>query len=194
MAPREDPQDAWERMRSTSSSAGRPEGRRRIVRRDAAEPAGAKPSPEERNGAAAAPPEPSAKPAGGSSEDASAGELVKQLTDQTKALVKQELRLAQVELKDKGKKVGIGAGMFGAGGLVAFFGAAALIAAVILGLATAMASWLAAVIVGVLLLAAAGAAAMVGKKKVEQATPPAPEQAIGSVKRDVDTVKQRARS
>ena len=194
MAPREDPQEAWERMRSTSSSAGRPEGRGRIVRRDAAEPAGAKPSPEERNGAAAAPPEPSAEPAGGSSEDASAGELVKQLTDQTKALVKQELRLAQVELEDKGKKVGIGAGMFGAGGLVAFFGAVALIAAATLGLATAMASWLAAVIVGVLLLAAAGAAAMVGKKKVEQATPPAPEQAIGSVKRDVDTVKRRARS
>ena len=162
MAPREDPQQAWERMRNTSSSAGRPEGGGRVVRRDVAERAGPTPSPEERNGGAAAPPEPSAGQAGGGSEDASAGDLAKQLTDQTKTLVKQELRLAQVELQDKGKKVGIGAGMFGAGGLMAFFGAAALIVSVILGLATAMASWLAAVIVGVLLLAAAGAAVMVG--------------------------------
>jgi len=118
---------------------------------------------------------------------------VKQLTDQTKTLVKQEMRLAQVELQEKGKKIGVGAGLFGAGGLVAFFGAATLIAAVVLGLSTALAPWLAALIVALVLLAVAGIAALMGKKKVEEATPPAPEQAMGSVKRDVDTVKRRAR-
>ena len=82
--------------------------------------------------------------------------------------------------------------MFGASGLVAFFGAATLIAAAVLALATAVDPWLAAVIVGVVLLAVAGVAALMGKKKIEEATPPAPEQAIGSVKRDVDTVKRRA--
>ena len=120
-------------------------------------------------------------------------ELVKQLSEQTKTLVQQEMKLAQVELQEKGKRAGLGIGMFGAGGLVAFFGVACLIAAAVLGLATAVEAWLAAAIVAVVLLAAAGIAALMGKKKVEQATPPAPERAMRSVKRDVDTVKRRAR-
>ncbi len=126
--------------------------------------------------------------------DQSVSDLVKQLSEQTATLVRQEMKLAQTELQEKGKKAGIGAGMFGASGLVAFFGAACLIAAAVLALATAVDhAWLAAVIVGVVLLAAAGVAALMGKKQIEEATPPAPERAIGSVKRDVDTVKSRAR-
>ena len=125
--------------------------------------------------------------------DQPVGDLVKQLSEQTSTLVRQEMKLAQTELREKGKRAGIGAGMFGAGGLVAFFGAATLIAAAVLALATAVDSWLAAVIVGAVLLAVAGVAAVMGKKQVEKATPPAPEQAMGSAKRDVDTVKRRAR-
>ena len=125
--------------------------------------------------------------------DQSVGDLVKQLSEQTATLVRQEMKLAQTELQEKGKKAGIGAGMFGASGLVAFFGAACLIAAAVLALATAVDSWLAALIVGVVLLAAAGVAALMGKKQIEEATPPAPEGAMRSVKRDVDTVKRRAR-
>lgn len=125
--------------------------------------------------------------------DQSVSDLVKQLSEQTSTLVRQEMKLAQAELQEKGKKAGIGAGMFGAGGLVAFFGAATLIAAAVLGLATAVDAWLAAVIVGVVLLAAAGVAALLGKKQIEQAAPPAPEAAMRSMKRDVDTVKRRAR-
>lgn len=125
--------------------------------------------------------------------DQSVSDLVKQLSEQTSTLVRQEMKLAQAELQEKGKKAGIGAGMFGAGGLVAFFGTATLIAAAVLGLATAVDAWLAAVIVGVVLLAAAGVAALLGKKQIEQATPPAPETAMRSMKRDVDTVKRRAR-
>jgi membrane protein len=122
------------------------------------------------------------------------GDLVKQLSEQTATLVRQEMRLAQAELQEKGKKAGIGAGMFGASGLVAFFGAACLIAAAVLALATAVDhSWLAAVIVGVVLLAVAGVAALMGKKQIDEATPPAPERAMSSMKRDVDTVKRRAR-
>jgi len=124
--------------------------------------------------------------------DQSVGDLVKQLSEQTATLVRQEMRLAQTELQEKGKKAGIGAGMFGASGLVALYSAATLIAAAVLALATAVDPWLAALIVGVALLAVAGVAALMGKKKIEEATPPAPEQAIGSVKRDVDTVKRRA--
>jgi len=121
------------------------------------------------------------------------GDLVKQLSEQTSTLVRQEMRLARAELQEKGKKAGIGAGMFGASGLVAFFGAATLIAAAVLALATALDSWLSALIVGAALLLVAGIAALMGKKQIEQATPPAPEQAIDSVKRDVETVKAGAR-
>jgi membrane protein len=103
------------------------------------------------------------------------------------------MRLAQVELEHKGKRAGIGAGMFGGAGLVALYGVGALIAGAVLALGTAVEPWLAAVIVGVVLLATAGVIALLGKKQVEQATPPKPEEALASVQRDIDEVKERAR-
>jgi uncharacterized membrane protein YqjE len=127
-------------------------------------------------------------------EDRSVGDLVHALTQQTSALVRQEMRLAQVELQEKGKRMGMGAGMFGGAGLVALYGVGALIAAAIIGLGTLLEPWIAAVIVGVALLAVAGILALTGKKQVDRGTPPLPEQAIESTKRDVDEVKARARS
>jgi uncharacterized membrane protein YqjE len=128
-------------------------------------------------------------------EDRSVGELVQQLSNQTATLVRQELRLAQVELQEKGKRVGIGAGMFGGAGLVALYGVGALIAAAIIGIGTLLEPWIAAVIVGVVLLAVAGILALTGRKQVERGTPPLPQQAIESTKRDVDEVKAaRARA
>ncbi len=124
--------------------------------------------------------------------DPQIGDLVQQLSEQTSTLVRKELQLAQVELKEKGKHAGIGAGLFGGAGAVVLYGVGTLIAAVILLLATAVAAWLAALIVAVVLLAVGGIAALVGKKQVQQATPPQPEQAIQSTKRDVDHVKGKA--
>jgi membrane protein len=126
----------------------------------------------------------------GTDDDQSVGELVQQLSQQTAALVRQEMRLATVELQQKGKKAGIGAGMFGGAGLVALYGVGALIAAAILGIGTFLEPWIAAVIVGVVLLAVAGILALTGKKQVEQAGPPVPEEAVESAKRDVDEVKR----
>jgi uncharacterized membrane protein YqjE len=127
-------------------------------------------------------------------DDRSVGELVQALTQQTSALVRREMQLAQVELQEKGKRIGIGAGMFGGAGLVALYGVGALLAAAIVGLGTLIEPWLAAVIVGVVLLAVAGILALTGKKQVDRGTPPVPEQAIDSAKRDVDEIKARARS
>ena len=127
-------------------------------------------------------------------QERSLGELVQQLSQQSAMLVRQELRLAQTELQEKGKRVGIGAGMFGGAGLVALYGAGALVAAAIIGIGTLLEPWLAAVIVGVVLLAVAGVLALTGRKQVERGTPPLPEQAIESAKRDVDEVKARAKS
>ncbi len=120
------------------------------------------------------------------------GELVQDLSQQTAALVRKELQLAQIELTEKGKRAGIGAGLFGTAGVIALYAVGVFIAAAVMGLATVVEPWLAAVIVGVVMLAAAGIASLMGKKQVEQAVPPAPEQAIQSTKRDVDEVKGRA--
>jgi uncharacterized membrane protein YqjE len=120
------------------------------------------------------------------------GELVQQLSEQTATLVRKELQLAQLEMAEKGKRAGIGAGLFGGAGAIALYGLGTLIAAIVLLLATALEPWIAALIVAVVLFAIAGGAALVGKKQVQQAVPPAPEQAIQSGKRTVDEVKGRA--
>ena len=125
-------------------------------------------------------------------KDQPVGELVKQLSEQISALVRRELQLAQLELQEKGKRAGIGAGLFGGAGAIALYGLGVLIAAAVLVVATAVEAWLAALIVGVVLLAIAGLAGLMGKKQVDQAVPPAPEQAIQSTKRDVSEVKERA--
>jgi uncharacterized membrane protein YqjE len=125
--------------------------------------------------------------------DRSVGDLVQRLSEQTATLVREELRLGQVELQEKGKRAGIGAGMFGGAGLVALYGAGALVAAAILLIATAVDPWIAAVIVGLALLAVGGLLALMGKKQVDRATPPKPERAIESIQKDVEQVKESAR-
>lgn len=130
------------------------------------------------------------KPSG----EKSVGELVSDLSDEVKHLVRDEMRLAVFELQRKGKKMGFGAGLFGAAGVFALFGLATLIAAVVLALALVMPAWLAAVVTGAALLLIAGLSAVVGKKEVSSATPPVPEEAIEGVREDVDTVKQGVRS
>jgi uncharacterized membrane protein YqjE len=123
----------------------------------------------------------------------SVGELVQQVSQQTAELVRNEMRLAQVELQEKGKRAGIGAGMFGGAGVVALYGVGAVVAAVVLLVATATEPWVAALIVGVVLLAGAGLVALLGKRQVEQATPAKPERAMESMQHDVEYVKERAR-
>lgn len=127
----------------------------------------------------------------GTHTDASVAELVQQASRQTADLFRQEMQLAQLELKQKGKKAGLGAGMFGAAGLIAFYGGAALIAAAVLGLAVVVDPWLAALIVGAVLLAVAAVVAVVAKGKTDEAMPPKPEKAMASVHDDVEHLKEQ---
>src|SRR5881227_955540 len=120
----------------------------------------------------------------GAPSEASLAALIKQLSDQTSRLARQEVELAKAELQIKGKRAGIGAGMFGGAGVFGFYALGALVATAILGLATAVAAWLAALIVTVVLGAIAGVLALQAKSQVQQATPPVPEQATESVKED----------
>jgi len=126
--------------------------------------------------------------------DRPAGELLRELSDQTTTLVKQEIELAKAELSEKGKRAGAGAGMFGGAGLFGVFAFAALTTAIIAALDTAMPLWATALIVMAVYAAIAGVLAMTGKKQIDQATPVAPEQAVDSVKEDVQWAKTRAKS
>jgi uncharacterized membrane protein YqjE len=122
------------------------------------------------------------------------GELLKQLSEETTRLVHQELELAKAELTQKGRQAGLGAGLFGAAGVLGFLALAALTTCIILALDAAMPAWLAALIVAVVYGAVAAVLALRGKAKVKQATPPVPEQTIETVKEDVEWAKTQMRS
>ncbi len=135
------------------------------------------------------------RPAGeeASPDDRSLAELVKQLSDQTTTLVRQEIDLAKSELAVKGKQAGVGVGMFGGAGMFGLYALGAMTACLILALATAVTGWLAALIVTAIYGAIAGVLALTGKSKVKQGVPPVPEQTVESVKEDVEWTKQRAK-
>jgi MFS family permease len=122
-------------------------------------------------------------------DQGSVAELVQRLSDQASSLARKEVELAKAEVAQKGKRVGVGTGAFGAAGLVAVFAFGALTAAAILALATAVDGWLAALIVALVYGVVAGVLALTGKKQVEEGTPPVPERAIESTKRDIETAK-----
>ena len=119
------------------------------------------------------------------------GELFKQLSDDLSTLVRQELKLAQVEMTEKGKKAGVGVGMFGGAGVVGLLALGALTACLIAALATGMEVWIAALIVTVLYGAAAGVLALNGKSRV---SPLVPEQTVDTVKEDAQWAKTQLSS
>ena len=129
----------------------------------------------------------------GSEDERSLSELSRDLANQTSALAQKEIELAKAELALKGKRLGIGVGAFGAAGLIGLYALGALTAAAILALAIVLDAWLAALIVAAVYGAVAGVLALTGKQKVDEATPPLPEEAIESTKTDVKHTTQRAK-
>ena len=123
----------------------------------------------------------------------STAELVKQLSEQVTVLIRDELKLAQMEMTRKGKQAGVGVGLLGGSGLVALYGVGCLIACAIIAISGVAAAWLAALIVGAALLATAAVAALIGKGRLQKATPPVPEHAVESMKTDVEEIRERAR-
>ena len=127
-------------------------------------------------------------------KDRPIGELLRQLSQETATLVRQEIDLAKAEVTEKGKKAGMGAGMFGAAGIVGFLALGALTAFLILALNEFLPAWAAALIVTVVYAAIAGLLAMQGKEKVREASPPVPEQTVETVKEDIQWAKNQTRS
>ena len=122
------------------------------------------------------------------------GDLLKRLSQETTQLVRQEMELAKAEMTQKGKRAGIGAGMFGAAGVVGLLALGALTAFLIMLLDGALANWLSALIVAVVYGAIAGVLALRGRTKVQEATPPVPEQTVETVKEDIQWAKTRTPS
>ncbi|MEV0902061.1 phage holin family protein [Actinoplanes sp. NPDC049802] len=125
--------------------------------------------------------------------DQSTAELVSRLSEQVTTLVRDELALARIEMVEKGKKAGKGAGLLGGAGVIALYGTGALIFTAGAALSLVMPVWAAALIVTVVLLSAAGITAIAGKREVKEAVPPTPEAAIASGRKDMNEFMAAAR-
>lgn len=128
-----------------------------------------------------------------SGSDRTTGELVAKLSRDISRLVRDEIRLGQAELADAGKKAGLGAGMFGAAGLISLFAGGCFIAAAVLAVDIALPAWLSALLIGLGLLFVAGISALAGRRQIKKATPPVPRETISSVRTDIETVKESAK-
>ncbi|GAB1641717.1 phage holin family protein [Krasilnikovia sp. MM14-A1259] len=125
----------------------------------------------------------------GTTADRSTAELIQQASDQITALVRGEIELAKAELAEKGKRAGVGVGLFSGGGLLAAYGLGAMIATLIVVLDLFLPLWLAALIMTVVLFAGAGIMALYGRRQLRRATPLEPVAAMRSARADVDEVK-----
>ncbi|HEY9391168.1 MAG TPA: phage holin family protein [Mycobacteriales bacterium] len=124
-------------------------------------------------------------------QDQSTAALLRQLAEQVSTLVRDEVELARAELRQKGRRAGAGAGALGFGGVLALYGGGVLVAAATLAIDLVLPAWLAALVVGAALLVVAGLAAAAGRSQIRRATPPVPEEALGSAREDLDAARER---
>jgi uncharacterized membrane protein YqjE len=124
---------------------------------------------------------------------ASTSDLVSQATAQISTLVRDELALAKLELTEKGKRAGIGGGLFGGAGVLGLYGLGLLLALAVVLLDLVWPLWLALLVVLVVVFAVAGVAALLGKQKLQAAVPPVPTDAVASTQADVRAVKNAVR-
>jgi putative superfamily III holin-X len=127
----------------------------------------------------------------GDLRDLGTGELVKQLSNQVSSLVRQEVQLAKAEAAEKGKKAGVGAGIFGGAGVAGLLTLGSLTAFLILVLALAIPAWASALLVTALWAAVAGVLALQGRNKLREMGKPVPEKTVETVKEDVQWLKNR---
>jgi len=120
------------------------------------------------------------------------GELVERATRQMSELVRQEMQLARAEMTEKGKRAGIGGGMFGGAALIAVLALQALVAAAIAAVTLELPLWASCLIIAGGLGALAGLLALLGRKQFGRAVPPMPQEAMDGVRTDIEEIKERA--
>ena len=109
--------------------------------------------------------------------------LLSELAGETSTLVRQEIALFKAELSEKLTRTGVGAGALAAGGVIAFSGWLALLAAAILGLSQVLAPWLSALIVAVVVIALGAGLALFGKSRLK-ADALVPHRTLNSLRED----------
>jgi len=118
--------------------------------------------------------------------------LLSDLASETILLIRQELALLKAELHEKFSRVGQGATALGAGALIAYSGWLVLLAAAVLGLATVLPAWLAALIVALVALAIGGALVYIGKSRFG-ADALMPQRTLRSLREDEQWLRERLR-
>ena len=124
-------------------------------------------------------------------QDLSLGQLFGELSQDVSRLVRAEVKLAKTEMTEKASKTGKDVGTVVAGGMLAYAGLLAVIAAIIAGLALFIPLWLSALIVGVIVIAIGAFIVKAGLDRLKQQNI-APEQTIQSLKENVEWAKQQA--
>ena len=124
--------------------------------------------------------------------DRSITTLLSDLASETILLIRQEVALMKAELSEKFSRIGQGAGALGAGALLAFSGWLVLLAAAVLGLATVVPAWLAALIVALVVLAIAGVLFFIGKNRFD-ADSLTPRRTLRSLREDEEWLRDRLR-
>lgn len=133
----------------------------------------------------------SAQPQASKTDD-SVRDLVHRLAEQTSHLVRAEASLARIEATQRAKVIGIGLGTFGAGGMLAFFGACCGVTAAVLGFSNVMRPWLAAIVVAGICFLLALLIVAPGWKGIRDRRPAVPDDIVKNVKADVTAVREAA--
>ncbi len=122
----------------------------------------------------------------------STAEIVQNIIDNTREIIRSELQLAKTEVTDKGKRVGKAAGILAAGGAIAAVAALLIVVTCVVALSLVMPVWAASLIMAVLLGVIGGGMMMVGRQRMKQ-TSMVPERTISSLKEDVQWLKHPTR-
>ncbi len=125
-------------------------------------------------------------------DDRSIGELIAELSRETTTLVRQELQLAKVEMSQKASRAGKNVGFLVVGGVVAYMGLLAIIAAVIIVLGNVIALWLSALVVGAV-IAAVGLVLVIKGANTLRQEDPTPQETIETLKEDREWLRDQTR-
>jgi Putative Actinobacterial Holin-X, holin superfamily III len=111
-------------------------------------------------------------------------DLVAETRMLTERLVRLEIERARTAFQRAAARAATGAGLLIAGAVIALVALGTFTAAAVLGLATTMPAWAAALIVGAIAAVLAGLLILLGTSRVRSATAVAPDQVVQPIKED----------
>lgn len=115
--------------------------------------------------------------------------LVGDVPKLVKELVKGELNLLKAEMLTKAKIFGLAAGLLVGALVIVLYAIGVLLTAAVMGLATVMPAWLAAIVIAVVMLIIAAILGLLGWRRLKKGLPITPKRTIDSVKNDINAVK-----